>query len=339
MASLSRPVGAALVAGLLLVSRAGAQVLAREAWAMGTRVHVVVQARERSQAVRASEAVLREIERVDKVLSTWDAASELSAANRAAPGTWVALTPELASLLEEAEGWAHRTGRAFDPTVGALLDAWGLRGAGRTPGALELEAALASTGPHVLALGRGGAVRTGAGWIDSGAFGKGAALRSVARTLSFEGVERILVDLGGQVWAVAPVGAPWSVGVAHPRDRDRAVATLLLRDASAASSGTSERGAHIVDPRTGMPAPEWGSVTVVSRDPLEADILSTALYVMGPEAGLVWARAQGAAALFLSVEERGLRIRWTEEMERWLAERPDSANVLEPAPTEFHVEP
>ncbi len=111
--------------------------------------------------------------------------------------------------------------------------------------------------------------------------------------------------------------------MAHPRDRARTVATIRLKDASASTSGNSERGlavdgrrvGHILDPRTGGPAPDFGSVTVVAPDGLTADVLSTAFFVLGPEEGLAMSarlRADGVAhetLFFLEGEEgRPLRV-------------------------------
>jgi len=87
------------------------------------------------------------------------------------------------------------------------------------------------------------------------------------------------------------------VPVADPRRRDRPVVALLLDGGSVSTSGNSEQGivvegerlGHILDPRTGRPAPDFGSMTVWAADPLTADCLSTGLYVMGPEAALAWA--------------------------------------------------
>ena len=77
--------------------------------------------------------------------------------------------------------------------------------------------------------------------------------------------------------------------------------TVLLVNASLSCSGTSERGRHILNPRSGDPCPAWGSTAVVRPDGLSADVLSTALYVLGPEAGLAWAEQnQVAAAFFLN---------------------------------------
>lgn len=301
----------------------------REAWAMGTRVRLVVEARGREEARAATEAALREIERVERVLSTWDAGSELSRLNAAPAGEPHDVSGELAGLLGEAFTWAERTGRAFDPTVGSLIDAWDVRGEGRVPTEDELRAARAVVGPPALTLESAHATRGSASsWVDSGGFGKGAALRSIAGLPELGGMGRLLVDLGGQLWADAPPEAPWLVDVAHPRDRTRPVARLAVHDASVATSGASERPGHLLDPRSGRPAPDWGSVTVVDEDALVADALSTALYVMGPEAGLEWASEHAVAALFLETTPEGLRARGSEAMDVWLVDASADAERL-----------
>jgi thiamine biosynthesis lipoprotein len=171
-------------------------------------------------------------------------------------------------------------------------------------------------------------------WIDTGCFGKGAALRGAAAALGALGVGSALIDLGGQLLAVggdAATGRPWEVGVAHPSRRHEPVGRLLVANASVSTSGNSERAGraagapigHILDPRTGVPAPVWGSVTVVAHDPVAADVLSTALYVMGPRAGLEWsASLADEGVLFL--EERGDAVvgLCNAAMARWLVEGP-----------------
>ena len=75
-----------------------------------------------------------------------------------------------------------------------------------------------------------------------------------------------------------------------------------------------------MDPRTGRAVPPWGSVTVVAADPLVADILSTALFVMGPDEGMAWARGRSdVAALFLRRSSGRIDTRWTPTMERYLS--------------------
>lgn len=319
------------------VVRPPGSTVEREAWVMGTRLRIVI---EGDGALDASEAVLREVERLDAMLSTWTAGSGISAVNGATPGASVRVAPELVEVLAEAEWWADRTGRAFDPTVGPLIEAWDLRGRGRLPSKGELQAALGAVGGDAFLLdAHTGRVerRVAGAWLDSGAFGKGAALRAAARLLRARGVARALVDLGGQLWLVARADAPWSLGVAHPSRRQEVVARLRVSDVSVATSGTSERwvdvaGArrgHILDPRTGASVPAWGSVTVVSPDAFEADVLATALYVMGPVEGLEWARSHTAAGvLFLEERDGLLRATWNAPMERWLDGRPLAARPL-----------
>ena len=303
--------------GLLLavpLPLAGQASIERFGVVMGTELRVEVAGADRSEALAAAEAALREIEQMDALLTTWNPGSPMSALNRAPVGAPTRADAKLIALLGEAERWAAHTGRAFDLTIGPLIDAWGLRRGGARRGAL--------TRLHPAA------------WIDTGAFGKGAALRSARDSLRARGVRSALLDLGGQLLALdrdGVTGGPWRIRVAHPARRREPVATLLLTEVSVATSGNSERAAtvdgepiaHLIDARTGRPAPVWGSVTVVGPDPLVADVLSSALYVMGPAAGLAWVEALGEAAgpvgaLFLVERDGALVPCWNATMERWL---------------------
>lgn len=293
MTTLSRVSAAPLLAALL-----GASALAAEAaeatrarHLMGTRCVATVVAAEEPLAAEAAAAALDAVAAVEARLSTWRADSELALANSAGGAE---LSAELAAELRAALRLARETGGTFDPTVGPLVEAWDLRGDGRVPSPAELDSARERTGFERVRLeGRRLALPPG-GWIDPGAFGKGLALDAAARVLREAGVEAALVDLGGQLLALgAPPGeSAWSVGVADPADRGRPVAVLRLRDAFAATSAQAERGrvvdgrllGHVLDPRTGEPAPRRGGATVVAASGLAADAWSTALLVLGREA-------------------------------------------------------
>ena len=300
---------------------------------MGTELRVVVDADGRDTALAAAEYVLREVKRFDQLFSTWDPTTPMSRLNEAPLGEAMRTDQELLGLLVEVESWARRTGRVFEPAVGALVDAWGLRSGGARPDPATLEAARAATGPAALDVSadKGTVTRLRPdAWIDTGGFGKGAALRSAGAVLSARGIPGALLDLGGQLLALGEdgsTGGPWRVGVAHPRRRHEPVAHLRLEDVSVATSGNQERAGtaggepvgHLLDPRTGRPAPIWGSVTVVAADPLVADVLSTALYVMGPRAGLTWsAQLEDVGALFLEERDGVLVPCWNAAMLRWL---------------------
>jgi thiamine biosynthesis lipoprotein len=270
----------------------------RRVMLMGTVLEIAVEAPDRAAALAASEKAVAALEAAEARLSTWREETELARLNRAPVGERVPLSPELAADLGAARRCWQATGGAFDPAVGPLVKAWGLRGRPKTPGAAELVAAVAASRMEGLMLEGGAAVRARADLaIEEGGFGKGAGLGNAVAVLAADpAVSRAVLDLGGQVAVYArrlPEGRPepWKVPVADPRRRGRTVAELTVDGGSVSTSGTSERGRHILDPRTGAPASDFGSLTVWTADPLTADCLSTGLYVMGPEAAMAWAAA------------------------------------------------
>ena len=300
---------------------------------MGTTLRIGVYAPSRPAGIAAIEAALEAVQVTDGLLSTWRDDSELARLNRTPPGLTAAVAPELAAVLAEVVRWSRATGQAFDPAIGAMVDAWDTRGQGRVPTSDQLARARERSGPRAIELSADGRAwrRTVDGaWLDSGGFGKGAALAAARDSLTAHGVGSALLDFGGQILALgADTAGAWSVPVAHPAHRLEPVARLALRDRSASTSSQSERFVevggrrygHIFDPRTGRPVPAWGSVTVVARDPLLADILSTALLVLGPEAALAWARERPQIGV-LVLEDRGGRVRprWSPGLEAFLVQ-------------------
>jgi thiamine biosynthesis lipoprotein len=257
---------------------------------------------------------------VEALITTWRPGGPLDSVNTAPPGRAVVLDAELSKLLGAVFAWSERTDGAFDPTVLPLVRAWDLRGPGRIPDAAALSRALAATGRGRFrfdgATGRTLRLSADAG-IDEGAWGKGYALDGAVSVLRRCGVSEALLDLGGQLAAIGRA----SVAVADPRDRRRPAVTLSVEDESVSTSGNSERGrtvagrriGHLLDPRTGQPAPDFGSATVVAPSGLTADVLSTAFFVLGPEKGLELSerlRREGLRheAIFIVVADGRLRV-------------------------------
>jgi thiamine biosynthesis lipoprotein len=296
------------------VAASGKVSVERETYLMGTLLRAQVGASDREVGLAAIESAFATVARLEDLLSTWRDDTELSRLNHAPVGTSEAVSPALVALLAEVRRWRDDTDGAFDPGLGSLIDAWDMRGKGRIPSRAELESALSASGLSHFQLdpARGTLRRTRDGsWIDSGAFGKGAALRSARDVLEALGIRSALLDFGGQVLAIGDPDDPaWTSAVAHPSRRQEPVALIRLSDASASTSGQSERAVevhgcrlgHILDPRTGFPVPAWGSVTVVAADPLEADALSTGLFVLGPDAALRWARGRADVGVLVLVE-------------------------------------
>lgn len=272
----------------------GGLVLDRRVLAMGTELRLHLAGT--GDLDRASEAALAEAARLEAACSTWRSDSVWSRLN-AAGGRPMALDREWLDLLGRMKAWQARTGGAFDPVLLSLVQTWGLRHrGGETPEAPVLEAARQASGAALLELDPAAGtarLRHPAAGVEEGGFLKGYALdRMKAAAACPAG----LLDFGGQLLAWGPAV---EASVADPRDRRRPRLSFRLREASLSCSGASERGRHILDPRTGRPCPAWGGTAAVAADGLTADVLSTALFVLGPEAGLAWADREGVAAAFL----------------------------------------
>jgi len=289
-----------LLVGLLACPALALPKLApeRTVLAMGTRFTLRLEGASDAKLTSATEAALAEVARIEEATSTWRSDSLWSRLN-AAKGEAQSLPPEWIQLLTRAQAWSRETGGAFDPVLGAILRAWGIREGGRRPTAEELTRARAASGVSHLRLdasaGTAQLLDPEAG-LEEGAFLKGYALDAARRVAEDRSATTGQLDFGGQLLAW---GRAIEVEVAHPRDRQRAAVHLRLKNASLSTSGCSERGNHILDPRSGEPCPNWGAVSVVSPSALDGDLLSTALYVLGPDRGLAWAEAWGIAALFL----------------------------------------
>jgi len=263
--------------------------------AMGTTLTLEVWAPTRERALEASEAAYLAVRAVETRLSTWTDESELARLNSAHVGALQPLSAELQADLRACERWWRTSNGAFDPCVGALVELWDLRGAGRVPAAHERDAAVVAGGFGAgFELVDGGALRKlPHARLEEGGFGKGLGLDAALAALHEFGVERALVDLGGQV-AVHGMQQPLRWSVADPRDRSRPVLSWELRDGSIATTSNSERArvvdgeriGHVLDPRSGSPARDFGSVSVGARSAADADAWSTALFVLGPDAAL-----------------------------------------------------
>jgi FAD:protein FMN transferase len=293
--------------------------IVRHLAAMGTALSLTVSAPTRDAALRASEAGVREIERIEALLSTWRDDTPLARLNTAPTGVPHEVPAQLFGLLKRVFEWEEKTDGAFDPTVLPLVRAWGLRSGGRIPTPDELRAARGATGPNLFTFEESSSSvtrRDALSGIDEGAWGKGWALDRAAAAMRDAGAVSGVLDLGGQILSF---GEETAVDIADPGDRERTVAHLRLADASASTSGNSERSfvvngrqiGHLLDPRTGEPARDFGSVTVVAPSGFVADVLSTAFFVLGPADGLALSerlRADGVAhetVFFLEGEEGG----------------------------------
>ncbi len=272
-----------------------------KSWALGAEVVLTAYHRERVVADRALQAAFVALNEIETVLSLYRPESEICRLNRS--GGLERPHPDLVQVLSKALEWSARTKGAFDPTVQPL---WPLYANNKSPGESELDSIRrlinwrqVEVHPNRICLGPGQA-------ITLNGIAQGFAADRVCAVLRAHGIEHALANTGefGAV-GLKPAGERWNVGIQHPRIADAYLALAGLTDRFLATSGDYETkfnddfsSHHIFDPVTGRSPATLASVTVLAPTGLEADALSTAVFVLGPERGLdLAASREGVDAL------------------------------------------
>lgn len=259
----------------------------------------------------AADSAFAEISRIEALISTWRSDSELVRINRAPVGEPLEISQESGDLLAHAFDVAEETGGAFNPLVGPLLELWRIREEGSVPSPAALAEALPRTQLSAVRIDEAHTriTRLVDARIEEGAFGKGYALDRALALLRSRGVAAATMNFGGQI---ATFGSPIDASVSDPRQREAIVVRFTMHDTSLSTSSGSEKHfaiggrefTHIIDPRTGEAIPPRGSVSVLDVSATDADILSTALFVLGPAEGFEWAERHDVAAMFITGRER-----------------------------------
>ena len=256
------------------------------------------------------------VEQVDQQMSPWKPDSDLSRLNRAAPEAWVALPPEMLTVLARALEVARQSGGAFDPTVGALVDAWGFGAARGAPDAAAIRAATQAMHRPAyqnleLEPANGRARKHAPLQVDLCGIAKGYAVDRMIDVLKQHGVAHALAALDGELRALGGQadGQPWAVALESPTPGQRSAHGVLeLQDLAVATSGDyrhfvqvgADRLAHTMDARRATPVRnDVASVTVLAPEGMSADAWATALLVAGGDHGLALAQRLGLEVLFL----------------------------------------
>ncbi len=269
------------------------------------------------------------LEDVNRRMSTWRDDSEVSLFNAAPPGEWFPVSQDTTALVAMARAVSRMSDGAFDITVGPVVDLWGFGPdpVRVTPPAQdEIAAALARVGYLALeSRATPPALRKTAPdlAVDLSGIAKGHAVDRVAAVLEQAEAANYLIEVGGElrVAGLNRRGEPWTVAVEDPLAAGRQVHRVLnVTDTAIATSGDyrnffeyeRKRYSHTIDPRTGLPVShDLVSVTVLDESAALADALSTALLVLGPEAGGELAERTDIAAYFVVRSGDGVMARWT----------------------------
>ncbi|HEX8915575.1 MAG TPA: FAD:protein FMN transferase [Humisphaera sp.] len=276
--------------------------------ALGTDVSVTIAGADAATVDRAVAAAFAELREVEDVLSVYRPDGQVGRLNRF--GTVDGASPHLLAVLAASAETSRRSDGAFDITVQPLWDLHAaVARAGRVPTDEEVEKARRLVDWRRVTVD-GGRVRLGgAGMaVTFNGIAQGYATDRVAAVLRANGVAHALVDVG----ELAPIGrktdgTPWTAGIQHPREPDAYAAVARLDGRCLATSGDyatafdpDRTRHHIFDPATGRSPAALASVSIAAPTAMEADALSTAVFVLGPDKGRrLVERTPGADALFV----------------------------------------
>ncbi len=275
----------------------------KEKVALDTLVSIKVYGEENRQVEQAVDLAIKEIEKVDKETDYYDPRSDISQLNKNAANnsnTPVPASAHLVEIISTCKELSRLSGGAFDLTLGPVIELWNFGGKGRVPSAHRLGNALALADMGGLKVDRKKSTvlfRRLHMQLDLGGVAKGYAADRAVDILKRKGIDSALVTTGSTtvVLGAKPDGKPWLVGIQHPRKEGKTLGTLELTNENVSTSGdyqryfvrNGKRYHHILDPKTGLPANRCRSVTIVTKKSCtEADILSTAVFVMGASKGL-----------------------------------------------------
>ncbi|MBP3304725.1 MAG: FAD:protein FMN transferase [Oscillospiraceae bacterium] len=277
---------------VLLAGCTGETKAEKTVFAMDTVMDLRIWGRNADKAAETVASLLAALEK------TWSVTGEESVIARLNRGS-MELTEAERAVIEGAEALSARTGGAFDPRLGQLSAVWGFY-----DGANQKEG-------FVLPTENGITAALAAKLWDLGAVIKGYAGELAVGELKKLDVSYGILNLGGnvQTYGTKPDGSPWQIGIQNPRGGDSIGIVSVDGTCAIVTSGDYQRYFerdgiryhHVLDPKTGCPADSGlTSVTVICRDGMTADALSTALFVMGLEAGTeFWRQSDDFEAVFI----------------------------------------
>jgi thiamine biosynthesis lipoprotein len=268
------------------------QTIKRSTLAMGTIMEIQIRGVDESLANKLIDESFAEIKRLDTLFSTYLVDNEMWRINNSQSDT-IKVNDEFFFILKKCDQLWRETNGAFDPAVGNLIDIIGFeKNNPHLPDSTQIKNALKRIGwkkiklaePNIL-------IKPVHVKLSFNALIPGYAADKVANLLMKNGIKNFLVNAGGEIFAN---GDNWKIGIQHPRKQNELLNTILLNGISVSTSGdyqqyfkkNGRRYTHIINPITGLPANECEAVTIIAKDGLSSDALSTGIFVMGTENGM-----------------------------------------------------
>ncbi|MGI6777021.1 MAG: FAD:protein FMN transferase [Acetivibrionales bacterium] len=289
----------------------------RHDFAMGTPITQRVYGK---NGEKAAEQVIEKIRDIESRMTVNAPGGEINHLNDSAGIDGVRLSEDTLYVLEKAGYYSQLSGGSFDITVGPLIKAWGIVSENsHIPEKQDIQNMLRLVDYRNVSINKANMTakleRKGQN-VDLGAIVKGFAGDEAVKIYKENGINSAFINLGGNVVVVGnkPDGSHWRIGVQNPRAvNGKYIGIIEVSDKAVVTSGDYERyfesGGkryhHILDPKTGYPSDSGLiSVTVVSGTSIDADALSTSLFVMGLEKGYELAEAiNGIEAIFITEQK------------------------------------
>lgn len=267
---------------------------------MGTRFEITVVAQNQAEAKTYIDLAIQEMDRIEKLISSWDQNSQTSKINNNAGIKPVVVDKELYDLVERCIALSRLTDGAFDISYASMDKIWKFDGSMTAfPLEKDVKASVAKVGYQNIILDPTHQtifLKQKGMKIGFGAIGKGYAADKAKSLLLSKGVNSGIINASGDMnaWGEQPSGKLWKVAITNPLNKNKAFALLPLENSAVVTSGNYEkyvffngkRYSHIIDPRTGYPSTGIISVTIFAPKAELADALATSVFVMGKETGL-----------------------------------------------------
>jgi FAD:protein FMN transferase len=289
-----------LISGLLFTSCGDPNEFnhRRSQFLMGTLVEISVIEKDEKLAITAIQQAFREIRRLENLMSIHISGSEVSKINQAAGKDRVPISKELMAVIQRSLFWSNKTAGAFDITIGPAQELWDFD-APSLPSKNSIADAIKKIDYRKIQLEEQTVYLPEKGMqLNLGAIAKGYAVDKAIDILKKNKIHNALINAGGDLKSIGKRSdqVNWRIGLQHPRNSESLLASFSISGSAVATSGdyqkyfeqNGKRYHHIIDPNTGYPATTGSmSATVIAKNVMDADALSTAIFVLGSEKGIV----------------------------------------------------
>ena len=298
---------------MLLTKVKGEKKMDKTFFALGTINNIKIYNSKNEDAI--DEAIER-INQIDNQMSAFKPESDISKLSKNAGNGFQAVHADTFELIRRAVTFGALSHGAFDITIRPLVELWSINKKGDfVPSDCEIQKVLSLVNYQDIQFDEkslGVSLKNHGQSLDLGGIAKGFAADEVKRILLNYWIHSAVINLGGNIITIGkrPDGRPWQIGIQNPlASRGVHLGVVTETNKTIVTSGSNEqffikdgiRYHHILDPRTGKPAQSsLLSITVVCNNSTDADALTTALFILGPEKGMPLLTEMKAEAIFVT---------------------------------------